>query len=445
MLICTRDCEVDRGLWERVGELSFIVTFPDRVKIQIKTYISIMPGFSSSSKRFGLNFQRDSQKIPLLDTYGSVPKPGMTMPQLPTGENASVIVVEVGENKVYITDLKGAREILNDTKNTSWSPIVGPQGSYIQSYRDDTLALIMSDEDHNSVEGNGYTVKPIPGRKGLVTPSREYSILEDFLRRIQNFPFGDPDGQKNIWRVRIPLIITGSLLLLCMLLAFVWVMKFRGGFQAETISQFNYHPIFMIAGFMIFSGFSMLFYRTLTWYDKLTVKLLHTAFHLFSIVCIAIGYTAAQTSMAIAIPNKPSFCSLHSLLGLVTVVLFGLQFALGFGSFIMAYFLCETRSSSWRAAILPNHVTLGLTTFVMAAATAVTGLTEKAIFTLQDAYILGQSGESVYVNALGLCITAAAIAFTSVCLDPNIVTQSHDYGGLQFSPAAQSTLLQEQP
>ena len=73
----------------------------------------------------------------------------------------------------------------------------------------------------------------------------------------------------------------------------------------------------------------------------------------------------------------PNLYSLHSWIGVMTNSLFVGQFAMGFISFLFPGI-----APNYRRLILPYHVQLGLTIFVMAGATALLGITEKAIFTL---------------------------------------------------------------
>ena len=54
----------------------------------------------------------------------------------------------------------------------------------------------------------------------------------------------------------------------------------------------------------------------------------------------------------------------------------------GFFSFLLLL-CCESATASFRAALVPIHSTFGVTTFVLAVATACAGLTEKAFFTLR--------------------------------------------------------------
>jgi len=82
---------------------------------------------------------------------------------------------------------------------------------------------------------------------------------------------------------------------------------------------------------------------------------------------------------------QPHFYSIHSWMGLTTMGLFALQFIVGFFSFLLLL-CCESATASFRAALVPIHSTFGITTFVMAIATACTGLTEKAFLNLSYSY-----------------------------------------------------------
>jgi len=155
--------------------------------------------------------------------------------------------------------------------------------------------------------------------------------------------------------------------------------------------EFNLHPVLMIAGFIYFMGQAMLMYRTCRCCRRIWSKLLHTTFHLLAAPCIAIGFVAVWDSHVLRTDKDgnpapiPNFYSLHSWMGLTTMGLFALQFIVGFFSFLLLL-CCESATASFRAALVPIHSTFGITTFVMAVATACTGLTEKAFFTLSVAY-----------------------------------------------------------
>lgn len=184
--------------------------------------------------------------------------------------------------------------------------------------------------------------------------------------------------------------------------------------------KFNFHPTLMIGGFIFFSGFAMLFYRMMTCCRKLIVKLLHTIFHAMGAACIAIGFLTIWDSKEFALPSKiPHFYSLHSWLGLTTMGLFVLQFIVGFFSFLILL-CCEGGTAACRASLAPTHSTFGLITFIMACTTAVVGLIEAALGSLNhpDNNFRGyerwlsdiKDDEAIFINVLGVVIAAALIS-----------------------------------
>jgi len=231
--------------------------------------------------------------------------------------------------------------------------------------------------------------------------------------------------------------------------------------------EFNLHPVLMITGFIYFSGQSMLMYRTCRCCRRIWSKLLHTLFHLLATPCIAFAFIAVWDSHAYRKPEPiPHFYSLHSWMGATTMGLFALQFVVGFFSFILLL-CCESATASFRAALVPIHSTFGITTFVMAVATACAGLTEKAFFTLSvfyskwvpyltdpqfnistttngiiqpnpnnQEYKAKYFEESLTVNALGASLIALAIVMPILVLHPKfrfrpqrIITVTHDRYG----------------
>ncbi|CAL8074978.1 unnamed protein product [Orchesella dallaii] len=218
------------------------------------------------------------------------------------------------------------------------------------------------------------------------------------------------------------MVLTSIFLVASLVLVLFWVFMYRGGYawQENPPKEFNWHPTLMVAGFIFFSGFSMLFYRMMTCCRKIYVKLLHTIFHAFAIACIAIGFLTVWDSHELVNPKIPNFYSLHSWLGLTTMGLFAIQFVVGFFSFLILL-CCEGATAACRASLVPTHATFGLITFVMAAATAVTGLTEKALFELKGPlYSEWKSNEAIIINVLGVVIAAAAISITFTLSVPSI-------------------------
>jgi cytochrome b-561 len=100
--------------------------------------------------------------------------------------------------------------------------------------------------------------------------------------------------------------------------------------------------------------------------------------------------------------------------------LFAIQFVIGFFSFLILL-CCEGATAACRASLVPTHATFGLITFVMACATCMAGLTEKALFALKTTnYVNWTSNEAIIINALGVVIAAAAISIVFTLSVPSV-------------------------
>ncbi|XP_031347374.1 cytochrome b reductase 1-like isoform X3 [Photinus pyralis] len=215
------------------------------------------------------------------------------------------------------------------------------------------------------------------------------------------------------WMEYTFVVIVACILLLGSVgLTIFWVMSYRGGFGWRDANnpekQFNLHPVLMVAGFITFSGFSILLYRICRCCRRIYVKLLHTVFHALAIPCVAIGFIAVLEYHKYR--NIPNFYSLHSWLGFVTMGLFAIQFVVGFFSFLILL-CCQSATSAFRAALVPIHASFGLTTFMLAIATCLTGLTEK-VFTMPGGF--GGSklpNDIIVVNVLGMSLVGLAVVF----------------------------------
>lgn len=214
--------------------------------------------------------------------------------------------------------------------------------------------------------------------------------------------------------------------------------------REDPRKEFNLHPVLMIVGFVYCMGQSMLMYRSCRCCRRIANKLLHTVFHLLAMPCIALAFVAVWDSHNLrTVQNSPApipnFYSLHSWMGLATMGLFALQFIVGFFSFLLLL-CCESATASFRANLVPIHSTFGITTFVMAIATACSGLTEKAFFTLSIGYkewvkfavnpslwsVIdtgeykkdGMFAESIVINTLGAALIALLFTVPILLLYP---------------------------
>ena len=73
----------------------------------------------------------------------------------------------------------------------------------------------------------------------------------------------------------------------------------------------------------------------------------------------------------------PNLYSIHSWIGLSTIIFFVLQWAFGFITFMF-----PKLNDGIRAKVLPLHKYFGAAIFILVCATALIGITEKAFFSL---------------------------------------------------------------
>ncbi|KAI5061658.1 hypothetical protein GOP47_0024163 [Adiantum capillus-veneris] len=94
-----------------------------------------------------------------------------------------------------------------------------------------------------------------------------------------------------------------------------------------------------------------------------------------------------------------NFYSLHSWLGITTVLLFGLQWICAY-----AIYWYPGAAGKTRTSVLPWHVFMGLIIYCMALGTAETGLLEKLTFLMMNKVIGRFSLEALFVNSIGLLL-----------------------------------------
>ncbi|XP_066998243.1 lysosomal membrane ascorbate-dependent ferrireductase CYB561A3 isoform X2 [Anabrus simplex] len=213
------------------------------------------------------------------------------------------------------------------------------------------------------------------------------------------------------WLEYMVVVVLASLLLLGALTVTVfWVLFYHNGFawRENPTLQFNLHPVLMVAGFISFSGFSMLLYRICRCCRRIHVKLFHTIFHAISIPCIVVGFMAVYDWHSLSNPPVPHFYSLHSWLGLITMGMFALQFIVGFFSFLLLL-CCESATAAFRAAMIPIHASFGITIFMLAVASCVTGLIQKAVDNLGSVKYSGLPEEAIILNSLAMILVALGI------------------------------------
>ncbi|KAM9393833.1 transmembrane ascorbate-dependent reductase CYB561 isoform 1-T2 [Pholidichthys leucotaenia] len=177
----------------------------------------------------------------------------------------------------------------------------------------------------------------------------------------------------------------------------VWMGHYRGGFAWDGSPQeFNLHPLCMVLGLVFLQGDAILVYRVFYKEAKKTVKILHGVIHLLALIMSIVGFVAVFDFHRAA--RIPDMYSLHSWCGMVTLILFCLQWVMG-----LLFFLCPVASSWLRATYLPIHVFCGLALMVLSIGTSLLGITEKLLFSIMPSYS-HFAPEGVLANVLGILL-----------------------------------------
>lgn len=177
-----------------------------------------------------------------------------------------------------------------------------------------------------------------------------------------------------------------------------WIGQHLGGLggSASPKLEFNWHPLFMTIGFIYLYGNSILVYRGFRTTRKKTLKLTHAGIHMAAFILTVIALKTVFDSHNLVDPPIPNLYSLHSWLGLSAVIIFCLQYVAGFMAFLV-----PGMRENYKIALMPLHIYFGLFGFVLAIASAVMGITEKAIFTLGANYST-LPASAVLANIIGV-------------------------------------------
>ncbi|XP_044741233.1 lysosomal membrane ascorbate-dependent ferrireductase CYB561A3-like [Chrysoperla carnea] len=205
------------------------------------------------------------------------------------------------------------------------------------------------------------------------------------------------ENRSNLIGFNLLVWITEGLGIILFCLVLFWSIHFGGGFawSSDLNLQFNWHPFFMVTGMVILYSQSILIYRIFREKRKRQLKILHAALHGIVFLLAVIALKAVFDNHNYSTPPKPNLYSLHSWMGLTTVILFACQYVSGFVTF-----LYPGLQLSVKVLYMPVHVFFGLAGFVMAVATCIIGLNEKAFLKLSATY--GDlPSEGLLVNFIG--------------------------------------------
>merc|ERR1711872_201849 len=199
----------------------------------------------------------------------------------------------------------------------------------------------------------------------------------------------------------------------------VWTAVFKGGVSFTRTEQgisFNWHPILMTLSLIFLYGNGALIYRVIpprSDNHKLRLKIGHALTMILAFVIMVIGLQAAFDSHNLAVDKdgnpvpKPNMYTLHSWVGVIAATLFTCQWLPGFLAFLFPKF-----SADMRALVLPLHQYLGSAILVLAAAAALLGHLEKAIWSNKN--YNQYNAEAMIVNITGILIVLFVMGVTFI-------------------------------
>ncbi|XP_023748110.1 transmembrane ascorbate ferrireductase 2 isoform X2 [Lactuca sativa] len=134
--------------------------------------------------------------------------------------------------------------------------------------------------------------------------------------------------------VKFPIFLcVRSLSVLILILVLIWNVHYRGGlalFSKNKALLFNVHPVMMVTGLLLLNGEAMIAYKTISG-TKTFKKLVHLSLQFLAFILSLIGLWAVwkfHNDKGIG-----NFYSLHSWLGLASLLLFAIQWGVGFATF----------------------------------------------------------------------------------------------------------------
>ncbi|CAF2820802.1 unnamed protein product [Rotaria sp. Silwood2] len=157
----------------------------------------------------------------------------------------------------------------------------------------------------------------------------------------------------------------------------VFFGKYRGGFGwgSDLTKVFNNHPLFMALGMIFFYGDAILVYRVFRNTTKIFVKIIHGSLLALSLILSSIGLKGVFDSHNRTVPPRNNLDTLHSWIGLIVVILFGLQWVCGFITYLF-----PRLNESIRQAYMPSHKFWGQIIFILAIIACMMGIVEYSIF-----------------------------------------------------------------
>ena len=171
-------------------------------------------------------------------------------------------------------------------------------------------------------------------------------------------------------------------------------------FDVTSVKFINFHKLFMVLGLCILPPNAMLIYRyKLFKVPRIFLKLAHAVILLTSVL---FAITGLAIVVKVTIENKSNhFTSIHSWLGLLTLIVFSLQWLVG----IFAFLVPTGMALRYKEAIMFFHRFIGLMLVILPTLTACMGLSEVSEFGIDGLELIAK------FLAFGLFTQAALVIF----------------------------------
>jgi len=210
------------------------------------------------------------------------------------------------------------------------------------------------------------------------------------------------DQSQRLVTFRLLYLVTQMVGVVIVILIVSWIGLHLEGFGWDYEKPgiiFNWHPLFMVFGMVFLYGNSILVYRGFRYGRKRSLKLTHASIHALAFFFTVYGLIAVFDSHNYAVPKIPNLYSLHSWMGLIAVAIFACQYVAGF-----TCYLFPMLKEPLRIFYMPIHIFFGLLGFVLAIATCLLGISEKAFFEMPKGEYGDLPSQAILVNFIGVLI-----------------------------------------
>jgi len=220
-------------------------------------------------------------------------------------------------------------------------------------------------------------------------------------------------------------VLCSVIILLCLIvigLLLFWlcaenVMQEFAGFDYNyttvqtTWKTFNLHPLLMTLAFGFCAPLAVVSFKLLqTTHTR--AKYVHSAFHFLAVLCSSFGLWFVHD---VKVNSKSAeWYSVHAWVGLAALVMYWLQWAVGFIFFLVAWKVAPDASQGARAAVVVPHRFLGYFFWSTTIIALVTGLLDR-IWILRNQITIGErSAAFVLANFVAISLILVLWAVTYV-------------------------------